>query len=434
MRFPRLQFGSGHSDALLAILRYAATAVIVVSTVLFLAALPARFVFLHQQVEAARSVLVQFGFLNEVGLLAATFFAPTALLFEFVVMGLYLLNALLIIRLRSQDWQALITAAGLATFALHITPTLNTWMSDYPDLAWIGIVMKSIGLGLAFLFLYLVPGGYFAPSWMRYFIYAWVVWSALWIIFPGSIFDFRDPYLISGGGAVALMAWWLLGVFTQVYRYRYASSIVEKQQSKFIFYGATFVILGYTLYVPLRDYMRAMPQPEIAATLYGLFAPYAFLAMVMIIPVTITFSILRYRLFDIDLIIRKTLVYAGLTGLLAILYFSSVVLLQTIFSTTGETRSPTAVVLSTLGIAALFNPLRRRLQYGIDRRFYRSKYDAEVALARFEERMRNEVEVDLDRLCAHLADVIGETVQPKEVNIWLGPTHFPGESQSGAEA
>jgi hypothetical protein len=134
-------------------------------------------------------------------------------------------------------------------------------------------------------------------------------------------------------------------------------------------------------------------------------------------PVAIGVGVLRYHLYDIDVIIRKTLVYGILTASLALLYFGLVTLLQALSSSVFGLRSPVIIVLSTLVIAALFNPLRRRIQDLIDRSFYRKKYDAEKALAHFAEAARNETE--LQCLNEALLEVVQETVQPTEVIIWL---------------
>lgn len=409
---------SHNSGTRLVILRTLTGGIMAASLAMFLIALPARSLYLKALSDLARQILEQHTVLTAGALhWMAALFPSVALVFEIVVMALYLLNAALVYFMRQDDWQALITAAGLSSFALHITPTLNAWMIAHPTLEWVGIVMKGIGLGLAFLFLYLFPGGYYAPRWMRIFMLAWVVWVTLWLINPDSVLSFRDPYTISVGGFWLLMLWWAIGVLSQIYRYWNVSSPLERQQSKYVFFGATIVFLGYVAYVPLREAMAFQPDPELAQALFQMIGPYVFLGMVGAIPITITFSILRYRLFDIDIIIRRTLVYGALTALLALLYFSSVVLLQTLFATLGGNRSPTAIVLSTLGIAALSSPLRKRIQRGIDKRFYRNRYDTERALLIFGERLRNEV--NLDRLCTHLTDTIDATIQPSSVSLWL---------------
>ncbi len=139
------------------------------------------------------------------------------------------------------------------------------------------------------------------------------------------------------------------------------------------------------------------------------------------LPVSFAIAILRYRLFDINVIIRKTLVYTLLSALLALVYFGSVVLLQTIFDSVAQERSPFIIVVSTLLIAALFAPLRQRVQAFIDRRFFRQKYDAQQILAQFAQTARDEVEMDV--LQVELLRVVQETLQPEKVGIWLKEQH-----------
>ena len=144
--------------------------------------------------------------------------------------------------------------------------------------------------------------------------------------------------------------------------------------------------------------------------------PIAFL----LIPLSIGFSILRYRLYDIDVLINRTLVYGSLTALLALLYFGLIFALQSLFQGMFHQNNALAIVVSTLVIAALFQPLRHRIQAIIDRRFYRRKYDAAKTVAAFSATLRNEV--DLNQLREHLLTVVQETMQPSHVSLWLPPT------------
>ena len=183
-------------------------------------------------------------------------------------------------------------------------------------------------------------------------------------------------------------------------RFRHAQG-AERQQYKWFVFAAALFLAGSTIGGPSEN-------PLLQSV---------FIATMLFIPVAVAVAILRYRLYDIDLIIRRTLVYAVLTAVLAAVYFGSVVALQSIITAVGGQQSAVVTVISTLVIAALFTPLRRRVQDFIDRRFYRQKYDAEQTLAAFAATARDEV--DVERLAGALLGVVEETMQPASVSLML---------------
>jgi hypothetical protein len=195
----------------------------------------------------------------------------------------------------------------------------------------------------------------------------------------------------------------ILGAITLFLRYR-GGSTLERLQLRWLLVGVMAQFGLLFLSTGLAEMLNI--DSRLVSALYG-----------VIIPIAIGIAILRYRLYDIDIIIRKTLIYSILTGILALIYFGGVVLAQQVLrAATGEAPDIT-IVLSTLLIAALFRPLRRRIQNIIDRRFYRRKYDAEQMLARFNQTLRDEV--DIETLRGHLVGVVQETMQPTKVALWV---------------
>ncbi len=209
--------------------------------------------------------------------------------------------------------------------------------------------------------------------------------------------------LVNAAVVVVLIAF-VPSALSLVFRYRRAAG-VERQQLKWFAYAAVLLVAEWSI--------QFFYEP-----------PGAWDALVEVVPFTVLYvavgvAILRYRLYDIDRIINRTLVYGALSVALAAVYFGGVTLLQGAFRALTGQESTLAVVASTLALAALFNPLRRRIQGFIDRRFYRRKYDAEKTLAAFSARLRDET--DLEQLADDLLAVLRETVQPAHASMWLRP-------------
>jgi hypothetical protein len=217
----------------------------------------------------------------------------------------------------------------------------------------------------------------------------------------------------------------LASALSLVLRYR-RSRGGEREQIKWIAFAASVVGVVY-LIAMVGSFTYSGPWGAPGTPLWLGLLQQAALASFTAVPIAVGFAVLKYRLYDIDLLINRTLVYGSLTAMLVAAYFGSVVLLQgALRALTGE-GSQLAVVASTLAIAALFNPLRRRLQSFIDRRFYRRKYDATKTLEAFSAKLRDET--DLDALNAELVGVVRETMQPTHVSLWLRPDPPPRRSK-----
>jgi hypothetical protein len=307
----------------------------------------------------------------------------------------------------------------MVSLALVVIPATTISDSDnvaanYPQLLIPAVMLSVLGTCVLVLFVYLLPNGRFYPRW------AAVPLAISLPIATGTIQETTGVLTLPREVAAVLIylafgAFALPGIF-QVLRYRQFSTPVERQQTKWIVFGLVVYMLGFPIWFSLFGGGLAIAPglPRLIASLGG---SLLVLLVGLMLPVTIALAILRYRLWDIDLLIRRTLIYGFLTALLALLYFTGVTLVQALFSTFSQSQSTAAIVISTLAVAALFNPLRRRLQAAIDRRFFRIRYDAERSLARFAAAARDEV--DVGRLAGELQGVVAETMQPERVSLWL---------------
>jgi hypothetical protein len=323
----------------------------------------------------------------------------------FTIFGLvFFAIAWLIFLRRSNDWMALFVSLWMVMVGAGANPVL-------PVLE--GGLFLLAGAGIFPLFC-LFPDGRFVPRWIRWLVFGWLLYTfvTLAVIPPPS------RGISSGPPGPITQGAFLIGIGAQIYRYRRVSTPLQRQQTKWALFGfagwfacLAALLLTLVLFPSLRN-----PGPADFILDRYVFA-FVGLFPVLFIPLGIGISILRYRLWDIDIILRRTLVYGGLTVTLALVYFSTIVLLQGLFVAVSGQESAVAVVISTLVIAALFTPLRRRIQNDIDRRFYRRKYDAEKIVAAFGSSLREEV--DIEQLSERLLAVVEETLQPEGLSLWL---------------
>src|SRR5215203_856272 len=312
--------------------------------------------------------------LREMGLSVrsyALFYVVVEKIFQLVC---FAVSAIFFFR-RSEDRMALLVSLFLVTFGpVLIIPTAAYTLISSQPAWWLPVRgVEIVGEVCSALFFFLFPGGRFAPRWTRWLAVAFIAFDLSSILFP-ELYS-RSPaletvsYLVFLGTVVSVV--WL-----QVYRYRRVSSPAQRQQSKWVVFGLTLGIAGtFPSQLPVDLSLVGGDTP-----LTLLLLKMGFALSFMLIPLSIGVAVLRSHLFDIDVLINRTLVYGSLTATLVALYFVGIVVLQRLFvALTGE-KSTLAVVASTLVIAALFTPLRRRIQSFIDRRFYRSKYDARKTL------------------------------------------------------
>jgi hypothetical protein len=297
---------------------------------------------------------------------------------------------------------------------------LMAWFSSWN---WLLLIFPLVYIPLLF------PNGRPpTPRW-RWVSVAAIAWATLFVLLatlsqqihtntaPDIVFD--NPIGVLGIDTVErLVGVWIVGLLALAVacavalfvRYRRANE-TEREQIKWLLYACALFLVVY-----VGGFVSGLGG---TASVGGYIWEVFFGLSVIALPGAIGIAILRYRLYDIDLVINRTLVYGPLTATLVALYFGGIVLLQRLFVLLTGQKSTLAIVASTLLIAALFNPLRTRLQSFIDRRFFRSKYDARKTLETFSAKLRDET--DLEALNDDLVGVVSETMQPAYVSLWLHP-------------
>jgi hypothetical protein len=302
-------------------------------------------------------------------------------------------------------------------------------------LAWLAFWVWIPSIGCIVLSLLLFPNGELPSSrwrWLAWLTVLLTIAGAVWVaLSPGVIGNLgfsRNPLGIEGlprgykpVNTIISALVFVAAVSTLGLRLLRTRGI-ERQQVKWPAFVAVVAGVGSVLYDTAISEAIGLRWLEWAGYVVVVAALVSF-------PISIGIAIVRYRLYEIDTLINRTLVYGSLTAMLVALYFGGIVVLQSVFVALTGQKSTLAVVASTLLIAALFQPLRRRIQSFIDRRFYRSKYDARKTLEAFSAQLREET--DLNALSEDLVGVVRETMQPAHVSLWLRPEASPKGTQAG---
>jgi hypothetical protein len=320
---------------------------------------------------------------------------------------------------RSDDWMAMLFSLQLITGTAFTTRSLSTLEQAYPAVRAPVQLIWLLGFVLITVTLYLFPDGRFVPRFTRVLAIVAVVLVVLSPGLPEGLLRLppaREEMAVWHWRAAVLgfLALWGIGLAAQIYRYRRVSGPVERQQAKWVMFILGSFVAMVALGILIPSLFMDLPDVWFAAVLL------ASVPLAIAFPISIAIAILRFRLYDIDRIISRTLSYALVTALLAGVYAGTVLILGQVFGGVGRESPSWAVAAATLAAAAVFRPARRRIQRMVDRRFNRRKYDAAKTINAFGVRLRDEL--DLDTLSAELLGVVNHTMQPTRASLWLRPS------------
>lgn len=398
--------------------RIAWLVIVVPSFVLFLVNIPAYWLALHRlhvpglHLFTGQLTLADINTLQSWGL-SLDFYATCMVVVSLLFQLSYAVMGVLLFWRKSDD-----RAALFASFALMMLPSGFSYITLQAlpqQWHWLIPTTSAIGNASIMLCAYVLPDGRFAPRWIGWLALLLIGYWASPLLLPVWVLNSLSFQMIFFGLIAST-------IIVQVYRYRYVSTPQQRQQTKWLVYGAS-IAAAANLGTRLLFEFVFLPLAGGSLLPDALFVILVTFSM-LVIPPTLGIAIFRSHLWDIDVIINRTLVYTMLTATLGLVYAALVIVLQFLsHSLTGGNQL--ALVGSTLAIAALFQPLRRRIQAIIDRRFYRRKYDAARTVEAFSAALRNEV--DLNQLGEQLVTVVEETMQPAYVSLWLRPVEYKGK-------
>jgi hypothetical protein len=382
--------------------------------ILFAYAMPAYLAEIETSCRVARCGGKQVA-LNTVGHLHALgyslpFLARLSLALSVLLVLIFGAMGLVLFLRRADDPTALLASFTFFLFPITLTDVTNVLSGPW----WVVAQVLNFlgGSGIALL-LFTFPNGRFVPRWTGWLWAAITLGNAMETVFPSAPFS-------ATRGVATFMALTSSVVAIQVYRFRHVSTPIERQQTKLVVFGVCVALPGALLGTLLTTPTIPLPFTVDTPLYLAIFA--VLYVSPLLIPLAFGLAIMRSHLWEIDTIINLALVYGLLTGLLGALYLGSIIGLESLTTaiTGPNTANPIVLVVSTLAIAALVQPVRRRLQVLIDRRFYRRKYDTVKVLDRFNASLRHEI--DLEQLREQVLLAVHETMQPVFASLWLLPS------------
>ena len=318
---------------------------------------------------------------------------------------------------KPRDWMAALVSVALITFGLTVTNSLGSLESAAPWLAKLALLVRGLGIASSLFVLYLFPDGHFIPRWTRILAGIMLLWLVAWAFIPSRPVDLatanplirfiayqftHDPtvvygrvheYMRTGSLAVVLLVWFGSGIVAQNHRIRHYSTPAQRQQTKWIVLGLTAAFIGGVIFYAVPALFPGFIKPGQSHLLYQFIGQSMFRGALFLVALSFSISISLYKLWDIDFLINRTLVYGLLTGLLGMAFVLEILGLQYLFSRFTAMDSTVFVAISTVALMLLTQPLYRRIQRFIDRRFYREQVDFRQAFTSFSKQVRTIIEL-----------------------------------------
>ena len=403
------------STGQLAVVRLLWGVIIGLALLLFLAALPFRHEELTSQaLDAQRSYLQ----LDPRGGLLTRLFQPGTYAFGVLFLEVTFVLALVSVAAaiawgRTDDWRMLFFSAVFIAYAVWVTPTLDA--VDFPD-GWriVSSAMQATGQLLAVLFFLLFPDGRFVPAWTRISAAIWSSYCLAWAVFPHAWFSLVDPFSASVPAFLALMlGGWGVGLVAQAVRYRRDADETQRRQTKVVILVVAAACFGYSaIYLP----GVLLPRSGMLRLLYDLFGVPIFWILALPMPVALTVAMLRHRLFNVSVVINKTVVYGVLGAFITAVYVSIVVGIGSLVSTGGEPNLGLSI-LATAVVAVAFQPVRERVQRFANRLVYGERATPYEVLSDFSHRMAGTYAAE--DLLPRMARVLAEGIGASRAEVWL---------------